>query len=223
VTVVKTALAAILLWSAAAGAPVLAQSAADTALYPDLPYGPRAPAHGVIPDVGATPGYSLYAVSLSALCSTDAGKAADGLMTPQTAVAVCNDAISLPIENPRERAGNHVNRGVLLVTMGQASDARRDFDRALEILPDLPEALVNRATMKIADGKAAEAVADLDKAIAAGVERPERAYYYRAMGREMQNNIRGAYEDYRMAQSLNPAWPEPGKELARFQVRPAQR
>jgi tetratricopeptide (TPR) repeat protein len=216
----KTALKAMVLCSAFAIAPALAHAEkGPAALYPDLPVAPNIPSHGVIPDVGPTPGYALETVSLSAICSSDAIKAADGMMTPQTAISACNDAITSPIGEPRERAGSFVNRGVLLWTMGQAGDARRDFEHALEIVPDLPEALVNRAAMKIFDGKSAEAVADLDKAIAMGVERPERAYYYRGIGREDLKNYRGAYEDYRMAQMLKPEWSEPAKELTRFQVR----
>jgi len=191
------------------------------ALYPDLPSGVRAPVLGVIPNVGPTPGYVLEAISPRVKCSQDAVRAAEGLMAPRDAVRTCNDAITSPITETSDIAGSHVNRGVLLLSMAQPQDARRDFERALEIDPNLAEALVNRGAMKIAEGRAAEGVADLDRAIALGTERPERAHYHRGLGREDMGDVRGAYDDYRMALTLKPDMVEAEAELSRFQIRRA--
>ncbi len=188
-------------------------------LYDDLPMRSMGPMLGVIPNVGATPGIVLEFESPTARCSQDAQAAADGLMAPMTAVGTCNEAILAPSSVAHEVAGSHVNRGVLLLTMLQIDDAKRDFERALEIDENQAEALANRGAMAIAEGRAAEGVADLDRAIALGPERPERAYYHRGLGREDLNDIRGAYADYRMALTLNPEMTEAATELSRFQVR----
>lgn len=188
-------------------------------LYDDLPMRSTAPILGVIPNVGATPGIVIEYDSPTTKCSRDAQAAADGLMAPMTAVGTCNEAILAPSSAAHEVAGSHVNRGVLLLTMLQIDDAKRDFERALEIDQDQAEALVNRGAMAIAEGRAAAGVADLDRAIALGPERPERAYYHRGLGREDLNDIRGAYADYRMALTLNPEMTEAATELSRFQVR----
>ena len=202
---------------------VAAQPAPATeALYPDLPSQQRGTALEVIPNVGPTPGYTIEIISPREKCSNDAVRAAEGLMTPRDAVLTCNEAIVHPATEGPDLAGSHVNRGVLLLSMDQRNDARRDFERALEINPDQAEALVNRGAMKIAEGRPAEGVADLDRAIALGTERPERAHYHRGLGREDLGDIRGAYEDYRMALTLHPGMVEAETELSRFQVRAAR-
>lgn len=202
-------------------APAAAQSA-DNA-YPDLPMVAEDPGRGVVPGVGPTPGYILEVISTRAKCSQDAIRAADGLMAPQDAVRTCNQAILTSGAQGEDLAGTHVNRGVLLMTMLQSDDAKRDFERALQLDPEAAEALANRGAMKISEGRQADGVADLTRAIELGTERPERAYYNRALGREDLGDVRGAYEDYRMAQMLNPNWTAPVTQLARFQVRRAAR
>jgi tetratricopeptide (TPR) repeat protein len=215
-------LCAALISAAVGVAPALAQSAsqADAKLYPDLPMNRGATGLGVTPGVGPTPGVIIFeGVPPRVRCSQDAIKAADGMMTPQDAVRTCNEAILSTDTAGDDLAGVHVNRGVLLVTMLQSEDAKRDFEQALAINPDLAEALANRGAIRVAEGRSAEGVADLDRAIALGSERPERAYYSRAIGREDLGDLRGAYQDYRMAQTLKPDWDLPATQLSRFQVR----
>lgn len=218
VHLLAVALLAPMIPALALAAPVVITEAKPR-LYADLPMRSDAPALGVVPNVGPTPGIILEFDSPTTKCSQDAQAAADGLMAPMTAVGTCSEAIVNPASEPHEVAGSHVNRGVLLLTMHQIDDAKRDFERALEIDQEQAEALVNRGAMAIAEGRAAAGVADLDRAIALGPERPERAYYHRGLGREDMNDIRGAYSDYRMALTLNPEMTEAANELRRFQVR----
>lgn len=206
--------------AAALAAPVVITEAKPR-LYPDLPMRSDAPQLGVVPNVGATPGIVIEYESPTTKCSIDAQKAADGLMAPMTAVGTCNEAIVNPSSQPYEVAGSHVNRGVLLLTMHQVDDAKRDFERALEIDNAQAEALVNRGAMAIAERRTAQGIADLDRAISLGPERPERAYYHRGLGKEDLGDVRGAYADYRMALTLNPEMTEAANELKRFQVRAA--
>jgi len=208
--------------SAAAQTPTAAQAPGAAPMaraYPDLPMERDKSGRDLVPGVGPTAGVILEVISPRAKCSRDAIKAADGLMAPRDAIVTCNEAITLPSALREDVAGAHVNRGVLLLTMLQADDAKRDFERAIELNPDSAEALANRGSMKVTDGKPAEAVADLDRAIALGTQRPARAYYARALAREDLGYIRGAYEDFVMAQSLEPTWTEPTAQLTRYQVR----
>jgi tetratricopeptide (TPR) repeat protein len=152
------------------------------------------------------------------LCAKSAARAADGLMAASDAIATCNEAIVSGVVDRDDMAATFVNRGVLLMTMQRPAEAKQDFDRALEVNPDTAEALVNRGAILLAQGKAGEAVADLDRGIALGPERPERAYYQRAMARETLKDIKGAYADYKMADSLRPGWEPVVAELARFKV-----
>ena len=211
---------AVTVMIAAALTPCTAAAAERAASYADLPLEPRSGVGEVIPGVGPTPGVILQVESPAAKCSRDATKAADQLMTPNDALVTCNEAITSGIMSSEDLAGTLVNRGVLLITMLQPQDAKRDFDRALEIQPAHAEALVNRGVVLVAEGKPQEALADLNRGIELGPERPERAYYTRATVREDLKDVRGAYADYKAAEALKPGWEPVAVELSRFQVRP---
>lgn len=184
----------------------------------ELPAGPEPVVHGVVPGVGPTPGVILTVDTPAMKCSRDATKAADGLMAPQDAVETCNAAITSGVGPKEDLAGSLVNRGVLLMTMLQPQNAKEDFNRALEINSEQAEALVNRGAILLSEGNLQQALADLDRGIALGPERPERAYYTRGIAREDAKDIRGAYQDYKMAETLKPGWAPVVQELSRFRV-----
>lgn len=197
--------------TSAAQAPVA--QAADA-----LPMESRLVIGDVVPGVGPTPGVILMIDTPAMLCAKSAARAADGLMAPSDAMTTCNEAIVSGVVDRDDTAATFVNRGVLLMSMKRPAEAKQDFDRALEVNPDTAEALINRGAILLGEGKASEALADLDRGIALGPERPERAYYQRAMARETLKDIKGAYADYKMADSLRPGWEPVTAELARFKV-----
>lgn len=185
----------------------------------DLPMAPTTPLQQVVPGLGATPGVILIQVDPGAPCAANAAKAAEGAMAPAEAIGACNEAIKGGIIPPDGLPEVFVNRGVILMMMERPDDALRDFDRALALQPDLAEALVNRGAILIAQGRQREGVAELTRGLALGPEQPERAYLNRGRGREDLKDIRGAYDDYRMADTLRPGWQPVLDELKRFQVR----
>jgi tetratricopeptide (TPR) repeat protein len=187
----------------------------------DLPTGPETPLHGLVPGAGSTTGVIVVVESPAVKCSRDAARAADGLMTPSDAVRTCNEAIASPATASHDLARTLVNRGVLLLTMRQAQEAKSDFQRALIVEPQLADALVNRGLVLLGEGKPREALADLDRGIALGPERPERAYYHRGQAREDLKDFKGAYADYKAAEALKPGWEPVMAELSRFRLRSA--
>ena len=203
--------------------PTLAQAPADdsSASAGDLPRGPKAPIHGLVPGAGPTPGLILVMESPVTRCSQNAVRAADGLMTPSEAILSCNEAITGPDILRRDLAGTLVNRGVLLMTMAELGEAKADFNKALELEPSLAEALVNRGAILLSEGRPREALADLDRGIELQPGHPERAYYHRGQAREDLHDLKGAYADYKAAEALKPGWEPVAVELARFKVSPA--
>jgi tetratricopeptide (TPR) repeat protein len=155
--------------------PTLAQTPPDDSPAGDLPRGPKAPIHGLVPGAGATPGLILVMDSPVTRCSQNAVRAADGLMTPSEAIVSCNEAITGPDILRRDLASTLVNRGVLLMTMSELGEAKADFNKALELEPSLAEALVNRGAILLAEGKPREALADLDRGIELQPGHPEPA------------------------------------------------
>lgn len=132
--------------------------------------------------------------------------------------ALCTMAIESEFLSMRDKAGTYVNRGILKLRRKEFSSADFDFNRAVEIMPELGEAYVNRGAASVGVKRYAAGLADLNKALELGVEEPEKAYYNRALAYEGLDNLKAAYLDYRKALELKPDWDMPQKELARFTV-----
>lgn len=145
-------------------------------------------------------------------------RAADGASATVTDVAVCTAALDQDFLAAKERAATYVNRGVLHLRRRDAAAAGADFDAALVIDPELPEALVNRGAALILLGDDAGAESAITQGLTLGPSQAHEAHYNRAFARERQGNFKGAYEDFKAALALKPEWTEAQTELARFKV-----
>lgn len=134
------------------------------------------------------------------------------------AIATCTIALEHEPLVGRNLAGTYVNRGVLYLRDGETRRAIDDFEAALAIDRTMGEALINRGAAKIAQRQFREGVEDIDRGLALNPEEPEKAYYNRGLARERMGDLNGAYQDYRKAQELAPAWAPPQVELKRFTV-----
>jgi tetratricopeptide (TPR) repeat protein len=140
-----------------------------------------------------------------------AGDAAD------TDLQACNAALLEPMTD-HQKAGTHVNRGVMLLRLKQYDAARADFDAAEKLEPTMGEAVVNRGAAYIAQKRYMEGLTEIDRGLALNPEEPEKAYYNRALANEGLDDMRAAYLDYMKALELAPNWDAPRHELARFTV-----
>ena len=158
------------------------------------------------------------------VCSDNAIAAADGRMAPAYAVRSCTQALEYEALTPHETAATLNNRGVVRMGMlDEAPLAIGDFDAAVRAEPDLGESYVNRGSVMLHDGRHAEAIAEFDRGLALTLKEPWRAYYNRAIAREILGDIPGAYADFRKALELKPDWPLAVEQLGRFRVRQASR
>jgi tetratricopeptide (TPR) repeat protein len=132
---------------------------------------------------------------------------------------ICTIALSAGDLTTRDLAGTYNNRGVLLFSQGNFTDALRDFDQAIRHANILAEPHVNRGASLVAMKRWRDAVPSLDRGIELGALEIEKAYYNRAIAHEELGDVRRAYFDYMKAAELSPAWEEPKLQLARFQVR----
>ena len=112
----------------------------------------------------------------------------------------------------------HVNRGILRLRRGQIDLAIADFDEAMRLNPNQPEAYLNKGAALMRLENAAEALPLFTASLERNTIRPEIAHYGRAIANETLGNTRAAYEDYRRASELRPGWEEPLVELRRFRV-----
>jgi tetratricopeptide (TPR) repeat protein len=151
-------------------------------------------------------------------CEDTAFRAADHLSLDPAGAVACDTAIVAESLSPHDLAATHVNRGILLLVRRQYAAAEDDFDAAIAIEPRLGGAYANRGAALIAQGQAAAGIAAIDLGLSMNSPEPEKAYYNRAIGREILGDLKGAYLDYLEASQLKPGWDEPARELKRFTV-----
>lgn len=145
--------------------------------------------------------------------------AAEARNATASSMDICNRALNEEALSPRDRVATHVNRGVLHLNRANLPAANADFDAALAMDPNEPEAWLNKAVGHAKFGRSTDALPMVQKALDLNTRRPALAYFVRAMALEDSGNIVGAYRDLRRARALEPKWKEPEIELRRFQVR----
>lgn len=145
-------------------------------------------------------------------------------VTDADAMAACERALQIEPLSSRDMLATYVNRGIIHHFRGDHARAMRDYDAALAINPDQPEALLNKALAALVlDANAAStgsAITLIDRALAGAPEQPWVGYYLRGAANELAGNDSAAYGDYRHAATLKPDYAEANQALARFTLRP---
>ena len=148
-------------------------------------------------------------------------EAAESSLSPQMAdVRRCDAALNEDTLTRYETVATHVNRGILRLRRGQIEEAIADFDEAMTLDPDQPEAYLNKGAALVRRNNAEGALDLFTMALERNTSRPEIAHYGRAVANEALGNVRQAYADYRRASELAPEWAQPRTELQRFRVVP---
>ena len=146
-------------------------------------------------------------------------QAADSPMLPQvTDIRHCDDAIAEGALTTYEMVATHVNRGILRLRRNQIDESIADFDAAMRLDPNQPEAYLNKGAALIRRENPSEAAQLFTVALEHNTRRPEVAHYGRAVANEALGNVREAYQDYRLAAELAPGWSAPRADLQRFRV-----
>ena len=146
-------------------------------------------------------------------------KAAEVNAPLRPSIATCSAALDQETQSSHDRASTFVNRGIIYMQARNITAALADYDAALRIDPELAEAYINKGIALVnLGGRDAEAVELLTKGLDRKPLHPEVAFYTRAVAHEMIGATREAYEDYRQAAELAPAWSEPAAQLQRFSI-----
>ena len=111
-----------------------------------------------------------------------------------------------------------MNRSDLRLKALDYAGVVRDSDAAIALQPQMTVAWLNRGAGLVGMKRMAEAVEALNQVIAMGYDRPELAYFNRALAREGLGDVRGAYADFKLALAANPQLQQATEELTRFQV-----
>lgn len=146
-------------------------------------------------------------------------EAADSASAPTGAdLLSCDHALRNEALDSHDVVATHVNRGILRLRRNQVDLAMSDFDSAIRIDPNEPEAYLNKGAVYIRMENPGAALPLFSAALERNTSRPELAHYGRAIANETLGNVRAAYDDYRRATELSPNWAEPRTELRRFRV-----
>ena len=134
-------------------------------------------------------------------------------------IAVCTQALAEEGLALPDRVSTHVNRGILHLINGRFAQANLDFDAALQLRHDTPDAWLNKGISLLKAGDSREAMKLAQKALDLQVGNRALAHYVRGLAHEDSGDLAAAYADLVEAQRLAPPdWKEPALELARYRV-----
>ena len=167
-----------------------------------------APAFASVMVIGNDAGYQCY---LSARFNLD----------PAEGIKACDQALLQPLSRP-ERAGTHVNRGVMEAALEQEDKALADFDLAVQENPKLGDGYLNRGAMLVNRKRYAEARDDIVKGIALGPSMPEVGYYDLGVVEQALGHDEEALSNFRKALSLAPYFQPAVHALENFSRGPAE-
>ena len=144
----------------------------------------------------------------AALAQDDRGSAVDG----------CTRALNEEGLPKPDRAATFVNRGIVHMVRGHSAEADADFNAALALNSDLPDAWLNKGFLRIRDGHGREALPLLEEGIKRKPQREALAYFARGVAYEQIGDLRLAYADLRRAHDMEPGWGLPSEYLSRYRV-----
>lgn len=155
-------------------------------------------------------------VSAARNCSVYADIASKAKFIPSDAFDACTRALETGVLSKDDRAATLVNRGIVQVANEEYQGALKDYNAAMELKPELPEAYVSRGNLWFLAGNFDRAITDYDKALALNLDRSHIAFFNRGLARERQGNRDGAMADYQQALQLQPTWTLPQEKIARL-------
>ena len=167
----------------------------------------------VFSSIGARAAVSVFGGGEAEQCY----QAAEFGRTGREAIIACNAALVSAL-SVSDRAATLVNRGVIELAQARVNAAQEDFNAGLAINPDLAEGYVDRGATLIAQQKFADAIRDINRGLALGANRPQIAYFDRAIADEALGNLQAAYDDYRQALVIAPDFSLASDELKRFKI-----
>ena len=148
------------------------------------------PASAAVTVLGGGPGNECY---LAARFNLD----------PVTGISACNQALLAPLSR-LDRAGTHVNRGVMEAALGQEDKALEDFNQAVLENPRLGDGYLNRGAMLVNRKRYAEAQADMEHGIRIGAPMPEIGFYDLGVMEQALGHTDRARADFLQALSVAP-------------------
>jgi tetratricopeptide (TPR) repeat protein len=137
---------------------------------------------------------------------------------PRDGVDTCDRSLLEEALSRKDKAATYDNRGVMLDQIGHTQAAEDDFNKAIELRPDLGDAYVNLGSMLIKKRQLADALDKINKGIDLGMGFPHIGYYDRALAEELLGQYLEAYHDYQKVLELEPHYTAAEERLKDFTV-----
>lgn len=153
---------------------------------------------------------------LGAPASGECATAAAAGRSDDDAVSACDRAVNGERLSRANQIATLINRGAIHLRRRAGELALADFDAVIALDSKHAEAHLNRGAALVIAGRPGPAVAAITHALGLGVRYPHKAYFNRGAAREALGDVRGAYEDYNTALTIQPDWGPAEAELARF-------
>lgn len=168
--------------------------------------------------IAATPAFSQSIVTRGTGLAHDCFVYAKIGRDPRDGVDTCNRALLEEALITKDKAATYDNRGVMLDQLGRTQAAEDDFNKAVELQPDLGDAYINLGSMLIKRRQLADALDKINKGIALGMGFPHIGYYDRALAEELSGRYLEAYHDYQRVLELEPHYAAAEERLKDFTV-----
>lgn len=173
-------------------------------------FGEGAGAQGAVTVVGGGLGQACYEAAES------------GRVPTMVALDLCNKALQQERLKRQDKAATYTNRGILYMRSGNNTKAMWDYQKSLNMMPDLKEAKVNLGAAYYNLKRYPEALEALNEGISSeSVSAKAVGHYNRGLTHEKLGNLEAAYADFRKALELEPKFDQAARQIARFQVIPA--
>ncbi|HEX5237085.1 MAG TPA: tetratricopeptide repeat protein [Sphingomicrobium sp.] len=136
----------------------------------------------------------------------------------QSAIDGCTRSLDEEALLRGDRAGTYVNRGILRMNRGEDAAADADFDAALALERDLPDAWLNKAFIRLRQGDGRDALPLLDEGLKHNPDRRALAIFARGVAYEQMGEFGSAYADLKRAHEIEPGWALPSRYLSHYRV-----
>ena len=161
---------------------------------------------------------SAAVLSVGGPLSQNCYQAALGGDSTDQGINSCSRALEEEALGTRDRAGTFVNRGILQMGRGKDALADADFDQAIRLDQNLPDAWLNKGFLRLRRGEGRAALPLLQTGIDRGARRQAQAIFARGVAYEQMGEFNSAYADIKRAQEMEPGWSLPKEYLADFTV-----
>ena len=134
----------------------------------------------------------------------------------------CKKALADIDLSRKDKAATHVNLGILQMRSGNYTQARKNYDGAIALTQNLPEAYINNSAALIYMGEYKAAIESVNKGIELGTKKMPEALFNRAMAFDHLKQYSNAYRDLKKALEFRPNWAPAVRALGNYEIIPAK-